>query len=220
MRACGKYTGLVESKLDVLNKPYNVLLHYPNVCPLDFVLQTNEGMFGIDLTIISTGLFAKQPRNQEQQITTLHRSREKEKWRGISQTNEFQEGKQQDNNSDATIRTEEVPGSEIMQHLLDAEVQMMPGIIDAHMHEGLALKWFCHGCHNQSFDLMEYNNFRIQDGNMQGWQMCHTTMSDDCFCSVYCKANKKWLKKHKNKHFGPTYQDTMPKSWADTFITC
>eukprot|EP00957_Ditylum_brightwellii_P058823 4459641-Ditylum_brightwellii.AAC.1 len=65
---------------------------------------------------------------------------------------------------------EEVPGSEIMQCLLDEDVQMLPGTIDAYMRKGHAFTWFRKGAHNSPFDLDEYASFGKQDGHTQGQQ--------------------------------------------------
>eukprot|EP00957_Ditylum_brightwellii_P099967 7617954-Ditylum_brightwellii.AAC.1 len=57
------------------------------------------------------------------------------KWRGTSRTNKITEGNVDDSDEE-TMMEEEVPGSEIMQCLLDEDVQMLPGTIDTYMQEG------------------------------------------------------------------------------------
>ena len=115
---------------------------------------------------------------------------------------------------------EEVPGSEIMQCLLDEDVQMLPGTIDAYMREGRALAWFRKGAHNSPFDLDDYASFGKQDGHTQGRQMCHTTMTDSRFCGFYRQASREWVRRHGAQRFGPTYRDSTPLSWSDTFLSC
>eukprot|EP00957_Ditylum_brightwellii_P091047 6931782-Ditylum_brightwellii.AAC.1 len=61
----------------------------------------------------------------------------------------------------------------------------MPGTINAYMREGTALSWLCWGHRNQPFNLSNYEELGIQDGHQQGRQMCHTTMSDTCFASIF-----------------------------------
>eukprot|EP00957_Ditylum_brightwellii_P004907 373827-Ditylum_brightwellii.AAC.1 len=87
---------------------------------------------------------------------------------------------------------EEVLGSEIMQCLLDEDIQMLPGTINAYTREGKALQWFRKGKHNKKFDLSDYESFGIQDGHSQGRQMCHTTMTNTRFCGFYHQTSREW----------------------------
>eukprot|EP00957_Ditylum_brightwellii_P148520 11308651-Ditylum_brightwellii.AAC.1 len=102
------------------------------------------------------------------------------KWRGTSRTYKITEGNV-DNLDEEERMEEEVPGSEIMQCLLDEDVQMLPGTIDAYMRECCAFAWFLKGTHNSPFDLDDYASFGKQDGHTQERQMCHTTMTDSRF---------------------------------------
>eukprot|EP00957_Ditylum_brightwellii_P180577 13755529-Ditylum_brightwellii.AAC.1 len=114
-----------------------------------------------------------------------------EKWRGTSKTNKFPEGKQGSNkNGDMTTAEETVPGSKIISLLLEHDVQLMLGTINAYMHEGPVLSWLSRGRCNRPFDLSTYDDFGVQDGHQQGRQICHTTMSDTCFAGIFQQANK------------------------------
>eukprot|EP00957_Ditylum_brightwellii_P057971 4395557-Ditylum_brightwellii.AAC.1 len=91
---------------------------------------------------------------------------------------------------------EEVPGSKIMQLLLEEDVQMLPCTVDAYMCKGQAMQWFRHGQHNKKFDLAPYNSFGIQDSHLQGRQMCNTTMTNHRYCGYYRQATREWLRHH------------------------
>eukprot|EP00957_Ditylum_brightwellii_P168918 12857146-Ditylum_brightwellii.AAC.1 len=109
---------------------------------------------------------------------------------------------------------EEVPGSEIIQCLLDKDVQMLPGTIDSYMREGRAFTWFKKGTHNSLFDLDDYASFGKQDGHTQGWQMCHTTMTNSRFCGYYNQASREWVRRHGAQRFGPICWDSNPLNIA------
>eukprot|EP00957_Ditylum_brightwellii_P081487 6199744-Ditylum_brightwellii.AAC.1 len=133
------------------------------------------------------------------------------KWRGTSRTNKITEDNVDDSDEE-TVMEEEVPVSEIMQCLLDEDVQMLQGTIDAYTRKGCAFTWFKKGTHNSPFDLDVYASFSKQDGHTQGWQMCHTIMTDSRFCCFYCQASREWVRCHGAQRFGPTYQDSTPLS--------
>eukprot|EP00957_Ditylum_brightwellii_P080186 6098969-Ditylum_brightwellii.AAC.1 len=67
-RTCGKLTELAITKNDILHEPKNLMPELPNICPLDFAFQTDNGLFGLDITLTSSGPFAKRPYQQEQCI--------------------------------------------------------------------------------------------------------------------------------------------------------
>eukprot|EP00957_Ditylum_brightwellii_P181521 13827109-Ditylum_brightwellii.AAC.1 len=56
------------------------------------------------------------------------------KWRGTSRTNKITESNADESDEDIVME-EEVPGSKIMHCLLDEDIQMLPGTVDAYMRE-------------------------------------------------------------------------------------
>eukprot|EP00957_Ditylum_brightwellii_P204844 15341066-Ditylum_brightwellii.AAC.1 len=86
------------------------------------------------------------------------------KWRETSKTSQSLEG----GKDNATTDRDKVPGKVIMTHLLNQDIQLLPGAIDVYMHEGNAFTWFHNGKHNSTFNLTPYANFRIQDGHKEG----------------------------------------------------
>eukprot|EP00957_Ditylum_brightwellii_P108098 8246741-Ditylum_brightwellii.AAC.1 len=88
------------------------------------------------------------------------------KWRGTSRTNKITEGNG-DKSDEDTVMEDEVPGSEIMQCLLDEDIQMLPRTMDVYMQEGRAFTWFKKGHHNSLFNFADYISFGKQDGHAQ-----------------------------------------------------
>eukprot|EP00957_Ditylum_brightwellii_P200992 15321506-Ditylum_brightwellii.AAC.1 len=126
------YSPLLQDKNDVLYKPTNVIPNYPTVYPLNFALQKDDGLFGINTTTTSAEPLAKIPQNQEKRTATLHRQKKMFKWRGTSRANKTTKGNVDDLDEE-TVMEEEVPGSEIMQCLLDKDIQMLLGRPRLHM---------------------------------------------------------------------------------------
>eukprot|EP00957_Ditylum_brightwellii_P063830 4843560-Ditylum_brightwellii.AAC.2 len=78
VRTCADLVGLATTKKNVLHEPKNLMPEFPNIRPLDFTFQTNNGLFSLNITLTLSGLFAKRPYQQEQHIATLHHQKEKE----------------------------------------------------------------------------------------------------------------------------------------------
>eukprot|EP00957_Ditylum_brightwellii_P063829 4843560-Ditylum_brightwellii.AAC.1 len=103
-----------------------------------------------------------------------------------------------------------IPGSEIIQNMLDNNINLMPATIDTYMRKGPALYWY--KCGNARFDMSQYHDFSKQKGHKEGRQMCSLTMTNNSLCGIYCKATKEWLCLHPHCCFGPTYRDEMPST--------
>eukprot|EP00957_Ditylum_brightwellii_P028217 2130965-Ditylum_brightwellii.AAC.1 len=110
--------------------------------------------------------FAQQPFQQEQRTPTLHRSFEIKKWHGSSTTEDTSEGVEGDKHW-IVHDNQPVKGSKIIQELLDHDIQLIPGTINAYMREGTALHWFREGKHNQKYNY-SLHNFGSVDGSDEG----------------------------------------------------
>eukprot|EP00957_Ditylum_brightwellii_P193738 14753339-Ditylum_brightwellii.AAC.1 len=162
-----KYSPLIQTKHDILHEPTNILPKFLTIFPLDTAFQKDDGLFRIDITTTPIALLTKKPHQQVKRTATLHCLKEKMKWRGTSKTNITTEGNME-TTGDETVMEEQVPGSEIMQYLLEEDMQMLSGTLDVYMHKGPALQWFRKGAHNKPFNLAEYASFCIQDDHLQG----------------------------------------------------
>eukprot|EP00957_Ditylum_brightwellii_P112487 8576084-Ditylum_brightwellii.AAC.2 len=56
-----------------------------------------------------------------------------------------------------------IPGSEIIQNLLDNNINLMPATIDLYMRKGPALYWY--QCGNARFVVFQYHVFSKQEGH-------------------------------------------------------
>ena len=209
-RTLGHLTDLVTHKDGVKLEPYNMSTTHPIVRPLDVAMIGDSNTFGINFTIAGAAPLAKQPHHQQKRTLTLHKSKEVEKWRGNEKQYEITEGE-----GDNAITTK-FEGSTIIYDLIEQDVCLLPGSVDAHMRDGPALHWLREGITTKGFDVN--HNFGNIDSSSIGALMKQRTTTDPRHCGVFIKANKKWHMQHGMKAFGPTHRDRCPKTWADTFL--